>query len=272
MSMPKKPDISIIIVNYRVQKELFKCIDSIYKTCTDISFEIIVVDNDEVKTLQSPLAKKFPKVIYVPSSKNVGWGSGINIGAKYAKGEYLYLLNPDTILLPHALELLFNFAKENSKLGIIASRLVDFNNKPFYPLGSKELTPLSAMISYTFLEKIFPFSFFASKFFEGVKKGDVTYMEVPPLAASLIKKKVFNAVGGFDKNIFLYFEEFDFGKRLKSKSYVSVIHDRSFVMHAVGASTKKRLDSNQFFKDSRKYYFTKYFGLTTSKILQIFFK
>lgn len=82
----KKADISIIIVNYKVQKELFKCIDSIYKTCTDISFEIIVVDNDEVKTLQSPLVKKFPKVIYVPSSKNVGWGSGINIGAKYAKG------------------------------------------------------------------------------------------------------------------------------------------------------------------------------------------
>jgi len=270
--MPKKLDISIIIVNYRVQKELFKCIESIYKTCTDLNFEILVVDNDEVKTLEDPLSKKFPKVIYIPSSKNVGWGSGINIGAKFAKGDYLYLLNPDTILLPSALKLLFEFAKDNPKLGIIASRLVDFKQKPFYPLGSKELTPLSAMISYTFLEKIFPFSFFAKKFFEGEKRGDVTYMEVPPLAASLIKKSIFNAVGGFDKNIFLYFEEFDFSKRLKAKNYLSVIHDQSFVMHAVGASTKKRLDSNQFFKDSRKYYFTKYFGATTSNILQVFFR
>lgn len=264
----KEVDISIIIVNYKVRKELLSCITSIYKTGKSLDFEIIVVDNDEVKTLKDPLHKKFSKAIYIPSKENVGWGHGINIGSKYARGKYLYLLNPDTILLPNALQVVYEHAKSNAKLGVIASRLVDFDKKPYYPLGSKMLTPLRAIVSYTFLENIFPFSIIAKDFFSEEKKGDITNIEIAPLTASLIKKSVFASIGGFDKNFFLYFEEYDFGKRIKDKNYISVICDQSLVMHAVGSSTKKRLDSNQFFKRSRRLYFKKHFGTIPSFFLE----
>lgn len=266
--MQKKVDISIIIVNYKVKKELLSCIESIYRTGRGLNFEIIVVDNDEVKTLKDPLHKKFPKVIYIPSKENVGWGHGINIGAKYARGKYLYLLNPDTILLPDALQIVYEYAISSAKLGVVASRLVDFHKKPYHPLGSKILTPLRAIASYTFLENIFPFSRLARDFFAEEKKGDVTSIEIAPLTASLVKKTIFTSLGGFDKNFFLYFEEYDFGKRVKDKNYISIICDRSLVMHAVGASTKKRLDSNQFFRRSRQLYFRKHFGAITSLFLE----
>lgn len=266
--MQRKVDISIIIVNYKVRKELLACIDSIYKTAKDLSFEIIVVDNDEVKTLRDPLHKRFPKVIYVPSKENVGWGHGINIGAKYAKGKYLYLLNPDTILLPNALQVVYEHAISSEQLGVVASRLVNFDKKPYYPLGSKTLTPLRALVSYTFLENVFPFSFLAKDFFAEDKNGDITNVEIAPLTASLIKASIFKSVGGFDKNFFLYFEEYDFGKRVKDINYISVICDESLVMHSVGSSTKKRLDSNQFFKKSRQLYFKKHFGVVPSIFLE----
>lgn len=266
--MLEKVNISIIIVNYKVRKELFACIESIYRTGKGLSFEIIVVDNDEIKTLKDPLRKKFPKIIYVPSKENVGWGGGINIGAESAKGKYLYVLNPDTVLLPNALQIVYAQAVNNPKLGIVASRLVDFDKKPYFPLGSRVLTPFRALVSYTFLENVFPFSFLAKDFFAENKQGNITEIEIAPLTASMIRKSVFSKVHGFDKKFFLYFEEYDFGKRVKDKKYSSVICDQSLVMHAVGASTKKRLDSNQFFRKSRNYYFKKHFGAITAYFLE----
>src|SRR5437868_5310985 len=87
--------VSIITINYHVGKQLFESIQSIITSKPKTPYEIIVVDNDEEKTIEKELRKKFPKVTYIPNS-NKGFGQGNNIGAKYARGEYLFFLNPDT--------------------------------------------------------------------------------------------------------------------------------------------------------------------------------
>ena len=73
-----KIKVSVIIVHYKVKERLFECLLSIYKYSKNVSFEIIIVDNDEQKSIQNELIKKFPKVKYVPSPKNVGYGAGNN--------------------------------------------------------------------------------------------------------------------------------------------------------------------------------------------------
>ena len=83
---------SIIIVNYKVEKELFDCLSSIYGSKTRTLFEIIVVDNDEESTIRNPLKNKFPKVKYVKNPVNNGYGGGNNIGASFAKGHNLFFL------------------------------------------------------------------------------------------------------------------------------------------------------------------------------------
>jgi len=93
----KKIDVSIVIVHYHVKKEILACIQSIIEKTTDINYEIIVVDNDEIKTLQKDLYKKFPNVIYVPN-QDKGFGEGNNVGVKYASGKYIFFLNPDTTI------------------------------------------------------------------------------------------------------------------------------------------------------------------------------
>ena len=95
----KKILISIIILNYHVKKELFDCLQSIINSRPKVNYEIIIVDNDEVKTIKKDLLKKFPKVLYVPN-ENKGFGQGNNVGAKYAKGQYFFFLNPDTNARP----------------------------------------------------------------------------------------------------------------------------------------------------------------------------
>src|SRR3989344_503775 len=90
-----KPKISIIIVNYHVKRELFDCIASIFTSGAKVPFEIIVVDNEEVRVIEKDLKKQFPRIKYIKSPGNIGFGGGNNLGVSIAKGEYLFFLNPD---------------------------------------------------------------------------------------------------------------------------------------------------------------------------------
>src|SRR3990167_3584339 len=87
-----KINVSIIIVNYKVEKELISCINSILKSKPKTTHEIIVVDNDKEDKLKTSLKKIFPQVIYIKSKNNLGYGGGNNLGARYAQGKYLFLI------------------------------------------------------------------------------------------------------------------------------------------------------------------------------------
>src|SRR4030042_2985240 len=141
--------ISIIIVNYHVIKKVFSCIESIYKTKSKIPFEIIVVNNDEKETIRREFFKKFPDVAYIKSKNNLGFGGGNNLGAKYAKGKYLFFLNPDTQVLPKAIEYLYDFLENNKKVGIVSPLLVNKQLKPFKTQSRKELTIKNALFSFS---------------------------------------------------------------------------------------------------------------------------
>src|SRR3989344_2993131 len=91
-------EVSIIIVNYRVEKELIDCISSILKSRPQKICEIIVVDNDEEPKVGNVLNKKFKDIKYIKSPKNLGYGGGNNLGASYSQGDFLFFLNPDTIV------------------------------------------------------------------------------------------------------------------------------------------------------------------------------
>src|SRR5690348_13508991 len=148
--------ISIIIVHYKVKKELLDCLRSIKSVRSNISYEVIVIDNDENETIKQEIRRKFPWISYYKTEKNNGFGSGNNMGAKYAKGEYLFFLNPDTIIFKDTLENLYTFLKKNKKTGIVAPLLFDPKGNPYSLQGTKLLTPLRAFFGLSFLDKLFP--------------------------------------------------------------------------------------------------------------------
>lgn len=262
--------LSIIIVNYKSGRFLFSSISSIISSSTKTSYEIIVVDNDDKKTISKDLEIKFPHVVYIPN-KNKGFGQGNNVGVKVAKGKYLFFLNPDTKVYPGAIDNLVRFLDKNKKTVIVAPLLLDEKNKPYELQGTEILTPFKAVFAYSFLNKFFPKNPISLKFWmKGWDKTKIKNVDVVPGTAFIVRSDVFRKIGGFDEKIFLYFEEYDMCKRVKQLGYGLSIITSAKVVHYWGESTKESdLDIQKVFEQSRFYYFKKYFGLFPAMLVSL---
>lgn len=267
-----KIKLSIIIVHYKVKKELFECIKSIQKTRSKIPYEIIIVDNDEKKIIEHELKKIFPEVKYIKALGNIGFGAGNNLGAKHAKGNLLFFLNPDTFVFPQAIDILANFLLKEKNYAVVAPLLLDNSNNIYPQQGSQELGVLEGIVALSFLNKLFPNNYISRKYFLVLwDKKNIQEVDVVPGTALMIKKEIFNKAGKFDEQFFLYFEEFDLCKRAKNLGYRIFINPQAKVKHTWGASTRtSNLNLNQIFKDSRFYYFKKYYGFLPAFIVEIF--
>lgn len=262
--------LSIIIVNYKVKNQLIECISSIYRYPLNQNYEIIVVDNDEEKNIGKDLKKKFPKVKYIESYGNSGYGGGCNLGAKYSKGNILFFLNPDTKVFDRTLNNLYDFINKNKKVGIISPLLVHSDMKPFSLQGTRKLTPLKAIFSLSFINKYFPNNPISKNYWlRDWDKKNAKEVDVIPGTAFMISRNLFMEVGGFDEFFFLYFEEFDFCNRIKELGYKIYIDPRAKLYHEWGASTNKIKNLKKIFSQSKFYYFRKWYGLFVAIIVNL---
>ena len=262
--------ISIIVVSYKEKKELINCLSSIKRSKTKFPLEVIVVDNDPKGVFKKNLKNLFPEVKYVTAKKNLGYGGGNNLGASLAKGEYLFFLNPDTKLLPKTLDYLFEFIKNKNNIGAVSPLLLDENNKSVYVQGSQLVTPLIAIFSLSFINKIFPHNLISKKFFlEDWDRKNPRKSDIVPGTAFLIKKEIFKKIGGFDENYFLFYEEADLAKKIQKLKFENYIVPQSKIIHFGGVSTKKRDDIKEIYKKSQFYYFKKWYGLPWAIIIDL---
>lgn len=263
--------LSIILVHYREKKILFDCIKSITKNPPKATHEIIVVDNDEVKAIQPLLKKQFSKVKYIAAPGNLGYGKGNNLGVENATGEYVYILNPDTIVQSGSIDKLVNFLKTNKKVGIVSPTLYDEKGN-VYPLqGTSELTPLRGIFALSFLNKLFPSNPVSQKYWlKDIGRTKPFEVDVVPGSALMLKKSLFNKLGGFDKNFFLYFEETDFCKRAKKLGLKLFILPDAKITHYWAVSTPPSKRISKIFAKSRFYYFKKNFGILNALLVEFF--
>lgn len=263
--------LSIIIVHYKAANEFFDCLKSIYKYKPKFSFEVIVVDNDEKNVISKKIKQNFPRVKYIKSKSNIGFGAGNNLGTKHAIGEYLFFLNPDTVIFSKTLDNLIYFIESKKNIGIVAPLLLHKNNKPFELQGASSLTPLRGIICLSFVNKLFPRNPIARKFFYlDWDKTSQKEVDVAPGTAFVIRKKLFNKINGFDENFFLYFEEFDLCRRVRQSGFKIFIIPQAKIIHLWGKSTKNLNNLDTIFRKSRFYYFKKHFGYLPALIIEIF--
>lgn len=271
--MLKKPKVSIIIVHYRNKKALFSCLNSIERYKPKVSFEVIVVDNDEKKSIEKSLKRKFPRVTYFKAPGNIGYASGNNLGSGKANGDYLFILNPDTKVLSGSFDYLVRFIESKKRVGIIAPTLIDRNSN-IYPLqGTKKLTPLRGIIALSFFNKLFPNNSVSKEYWlKNISKEKVHEVDVVPGSAFLIKKKLFEEVGGFDEKFFLYFEESDLCKRVKETGHRIYMIPQAKIIHTWGGTTPKSEKINEIFVKSRFYYFKKHYGFLSALLVEGFLR
>ncbi len=244
-----KPKVSIIIVKYQNKEVLTNCLNSIKKN-VKVKHQVIVVDNDK---------------------KNIGFGAGCNKGSLKAKANYLFFLNPDTLVFKNSIKSLVKFLDTYPQVSAVAPILLNKKKQPYAIQGTNNLTPLRGIFALSFINKYFPNNPVSKKYWINVlNKTKPIQAQVLPGSAFLIRKDVFNQIKGFDKNFFLYFEESDLFYRLTKKNHKFFILPQAKIIHYWGKSTPKSAKIKKIFKNSRFYYFKKHFGLIKALLVEVF--
>jgi len=257
--MKKRVKVSIVIVSFKKNLELFACLKSIYQYPLNYSFEVNVVDNAQDKKLENNLNRKFPKVQYIKSPINGGYGAGNNLGVKNSQGEYILILNPDTKFIDKSMNNLVVFLDTHKKATIVGPNLIHSNGVVFSQLGSRILTPLRAIFSLSIINKLLPNNPIAKNYWMYDTRLDILRrVDVVPGSGLLVRRKDFKAIGGFDENFFMYFEESDLCKRLSGEKY---INPEAQIIHYWSPGDPGTLASEKIFRKSRFYYFKKHYGI-----------
>lgn len=253
-------DLSIIIVSYNTKKLLLECIDSIKKHTKSIDFEIIVVDN--ASSDGSPEAVgKIKGVTLYKNSKNLGFAKANNQGIKKAQGKYVLLLNSDTLLSDNSLKEIVLFLEDNRKAGIATCAL---KNKDGSLQGTGGYFPtLLGVFSWMTIQDIPGVDNFIKPFHpmraKSFAKGASFYQKVRQLdwvtgAFFLVRKEVFDQVGLFDENYFMYVEEVDFCFRAKAKGWQVWYLPRCNILHYGGASGTQELSVIAEYEGIKRFY------------------
>jgi O-antigen biosynthesis protein len=203
-------NVSVIIVNYNVKDLLEQCINSILAASKNLNAEIIVVDNNSFDGSTELLKSKFSSnssIKIIESPVNLGFAKANNLGAEEAKGEYLLILNPDTILQEDTLEKTLQFHKTNPGMGALTCKLILPSGKLDLACRRSFPTPSVAVYRILGLSKLFKKSKVFGKYNLTYLNEDETY-EVDSIVGAfmLIKKSVYASLNGFDEDYFMYGE------------------------------------------------------------------
>lgn len=270
-------DVSVIIVNYNCDALLGDCIRSVYRQTSGIRFEIIVADNDSTDESIKHVRASFPEVVVVENGKNLGFGAANNAGAKVAKGKYLLLLNPDTILINNAIKILHDAASAHTDgMGCCGGNLVDEQMRPANLGGNfPSLFQLFSDIGFRMLYK----GFYKRKVSLLLTTDTLPHdLSIDCICGAdlMISRERFEQVGGFDEDYFLYFEDTDLCYRLKKAGYRNFIVPEATIQHLESAAIadnrteKLNLRKFTFFEKSKQLFFRKAYGRQTLVWVKLF--
>jgi len=232
--------LSIIIVNYNVKFFLEQCLISVCKAVESIENEIIVVDNNSIDGSIKIVKEKFPQVKLIENTTNLGFSKANNQAIKECKGEYILLLNPDTLLEDDTLKKIIAFADETPKAGGIGVKMIDGKGR-YLPESKRSLpTPEVAFYKIFGLSKIFPNSKTFGKYhLTFLDENEINEVDVLSGAFMLIRKSVIDKIGVLDETFFMYGEDIDLSYRITKAGFKNYYFPKTRIIHYKGESTKK---------------------------------
>jgi len=232
--------LSIVIVNYNVKYFLEQCLHSVQNACNGLETEIFVVDNDSVDGSVKMVKEKFPEVHLIENKENKGFSSANNQAIRRSKGEYVLLLNPDTIVEDDTLRKVVDFMDQHPDAGGLGVKMLDGKGK-FLPESKRGLPfPSVAFFKMFGLSSLFPKSRLFSTYHLGYLDKDKTHtVDVLSGAFMLLRKKVLDKIGLLDEAFFMYGEDIDLSYRITKEGYKNYYYPETRIIHYKGESTKK---------------------------------
>lgn len=237
--------ISIILVNYKSETVLERCLLSLKDFVKNVAYEIIVVNNDKEASLVK-IQEIFPEIKILEQEKNLGFGLACNLGAKEATGEVFLFLNPDTEIVAGDFQEIFTELLDENK-GILGSKI----------MKNGQIQPWIAGVEKSFWD-LFKNNLGikkSQKIWEAQQKTKAAWVAA---TAMFIRRDLFLALDGFDENIFMYFEDVDLCKRARILGKKIVYFPKFIVNHLGGQSFTNRKEQKKYYYSSQEYYFEKH--------------
>ncbi len=236
-------DVSVVIVSYNTAHLTEACLKSLIEQTRDVTFEAIVVDNASADDSAERIRAQFPRVRLIALRENIGFARGVNLAAEQASGDFILLLNPDTVVLDGAVQRLFEFARANPRHGIYGGRTLS-------PEGDVDArscwgrpTLWSLFCFATGLSTIFARSrLFDPESLGGWQRDSIREVPIVSGCLCLIERSVWRQLGGFDARYFMYGEDADLCLRAIERGWRPVITPSASITHMVGASSATRGD------------------------------
>jgi hypothetical protein len=253
--------LSIVIVNYNVCDLLLNAVASVYVALDGIEGEIIVVDNASSDDAVATLNRIYPDVITIPLEKNLGFGAANNIGFERATGEYVLILNPDTVVQEDTLRVMLDFMRSHPEATFAGCKII-LPNGSYDPVSKRGFpSPWSSFCKVFGLSRLFP----KSKIFGGY---NLTYIDPDQVARvdalsgcfMFARADRLNELGGFDTDYFMYGEDLDLCFRAKKAGGELYYVPSTSIMHLRGESTRRSsIDALAVFYEAMEIFARKHF-------------
>ena len=232
--------LSVIIVNYNVEYFLEQCLNSVYKALEKTEGEVWVVDNNSIDGSCAMVKAKFPQVHLIENKINTGFSKANNQAIALSKGEYVLLLNPDTVVEEDTFSKTVAFMDVHSDAGGLGVKMIDGKGH-FLPESKRGLpTPSVAFYKIFGLSALFPRSRKFSKYHLGYLDKDKTHeIEILSGAFMMMRKSVLDKIGYLDEAFFMYGEDIDMSYRIILAGSKNYYFPETRIIHYKGESTKK---------------------------------
>lgn len=244
MSVDRQPLVSIMVVSYNTCEMTLACLNSVFAETRLTDFEVIVLDNASSDGSGDAIAAEFgSRICFIASKENLGFAAGNNLAAKHARGQFLLLLNPDTVVLTGGIDRLLEFAKANPNAGIWGGRTVfaDGSLNPGSCWSRQTLWSLVAQVSG--LSSIFRKTTVCNP--EGIGSWDRTDVRPVDIVSGcflLTTCRLWNELKGFDPDFFMYGEDADLCLRARTLGTRPLVTGSAVIVHYGGGSERIRSD------------------------------
>jgi GT2 family glycosyltransferase len=252
--------LSVVILNYNVRYFLEQCVLSVQEAISEIDGEIIVVDNNSDDDSCLMMKNRFPEVLLIENKENSGFPRGNNIGVEQAKGKYICILNPDTVVAKDTFVKILAFAEKQTNLGIVGCKLIDGTGN-FLPESKRGIpTPWVAFTKILGLYKIFPNQKIFNQYYaQHLSENQTGKVDILVGAFMVMERNLYLEIGGFDEACFMYADDIDLSYSVLQKHRNNYYFHETSVIHYKGESTVKDEKYMKRFQQAMEFFYQKHF-------------
>jgi GT2 family glycosyltransferase len=251
--------LSIVTVNYNVKYYLEQCLDAVFKALKGLEAEVFVVDNCSSDDSLEYLMPRFPAVRFIGNKVNAGFSRANNQAIEQSCGEYVLLLNPDTVVGEDILVNICRYMDENRRVGALGVKMLDGYGR-FLPESKRGFpSPWNSFTKMTRLSRLFPYSpTFGGYHLRYLDEDKIHEVAVLSGAFLLLRREAIEKAGSLDNSFFMYGEDIDLSYRIHKSGYSNIYFPEP-ILHYKGESSKKNIRYVKMFYEAMLIFFDKHY-------------